>query len=176
MMSPSKERSSNMVVSILAVAALVLAVLTGYLYSENLTLKNMAMNVTETGTKTVTQYTTTCSPEGTPISGTKLKGLESGLNTTSIYCGVRNEGDSSVYIQMAYVNCTPVYFNGTDIYLTITANPIMPNQEAIIAANYRMGTNIRAPGIIYFVIVTGQGEKIILRINVIGGPSPTNMP
>jgi len=74
---------------------------------------------------------------------------------------------------MVYVNCTAIYFNGTDVYLTITINPIMPGQSVVVTANFKTGTHISRPGVIYFVLVTDQGDNIILRINVIGGPSPT---
>lgn len=117
--------------------------------------------------------TTSCTREGVEIGQTSLKDMGSGLNSSAIFVNVKNVGKSPVYIKMAYVNCIPIHFNGTDLYLEASSNPIMPEQEATIAAFYKHGTNIRAPATIYFVIVTGDGLEIIDVINVYGGTTTT---
>jgi len=165
-------RTTNLVVSILIVVVVVLGILVGYLYSENLTLKAQSTTITKTETETITKtyYVTMCSPAGTASPSTKLVGLENGLNQTSVYYVVRNNGSTPIYVKMVYVNCDSVYFNGTDVYLSITNNPIMPNQEVVIAANYRK-ERISGTGGVYFTIVTEQGERMVLFITVLEGPS-----
>ena len=75
---------------------------------------------------------------------------------------VENVGKSPIHVTMAYVDCAPVYLNGTDTYLAVSTNPILPGQESTIAAFYKNGVQIGEHVITYFTIVTGDGSKIII--------------
>ena len=65
----------------------------------------------------------------------KVASLESGVSANTAWYNVRNYGGAPLYIEYAYVNGVPTFFNGTGgPSLAVNNNPIPPGETATVTA------------------------------------------